>query len=196
MTRQWLLRFEAADFDNTVFDMPVVPAVRGASLAYLYSPKTVDGALKRCDPNARAIYKGASQGAWRFEAEAAQAAKAERSVVGALSEKDGGAGPHRSLGRVTRHLAYVTALVEGSDAAALAKAETICNLRKLQGEGFALPEFAAGAKGYDETGDRARPAVASIGREQVSAAHCDRRKFGRKQRQKFLRGFHRLAARS
>lgn len=182
MVGDWLLRFEAADFDNAVFDMPVISAIRGASLAYLYSPSVVRSVFTRLGLASKEIYTGASQGAWLFEADASLAAVVEKAVAEALARPSEMGAPHQ-------HLAYVTALVEGAGEEALARAEAICSLRKLQGEGFPLPAFAPEAKGYDEAGDRARPAVATIRVEAVSAAHRDRQAFGRRQRQAFYEDF-------
>ncbi|MFZ1679650.1 MAG: hypothetical protein WAT70_01415 [Rhizobiaceae bacterium] len=181
-----MLRYEAADFANTVFETQALSPTRGASLSYLYSPKRVEREL----PNgATLVYKGASQGAWTFRATAAEAEKAEQRVRTALTENDfGGADPTGAHA----HLAYVTALVEGDDALALASAESLCNVRKLQGEGFPLPSLSPDIDAFDAF-DRARPADhrdrdgkrIRWKRKDASQATVDRGDFGSDQRQKF-----------
>lgn len=175
---EWLLRFEAADFANTVFDMPKLSPIRGASLSYLYSPEWVAKALAGLKP--KEVYTGASQGAWTFAASSADAEKTLQAVRATLRQDDAATGAHS-------HLAYVVSLVKGSDAKALAAAESACNVQKLQGEGFPLPKFDTSAEGFDERGDRERPALpgCKIGKDLVSAAHMARHEFGKDQRQGF-----------
>ncbi len=182
----FLFRFEATDFDNTVFDMPRLSAIRGASLSYLYAPERVARALrgKLGEDQVEEIYAGASQGAWRLragQADAAAAAEAVREALGVNDLRgDKPTGAHA-------HMAYVTALVEGDDIAALHRAEAINALRMVQGDGFPLPAFDMASTAYDEYGDRARPVARGrkIGASPVSQCCFDRHEFGREQRQKF-----------
>lgn len=184
--KSWLLRFEAADFANTDFETQALSPIRGASLSYLYSPELVERVLPT---GASLLYKSASQGAWTFRATAAEAEKAEQRVRTALTGNDfGGAKPTGAH----LHLAYVTALIEGDDALALAKAESLCNVRKLQGDGFPLPSLSPDIDAFDAY-DRVRPAdhrdedrkrIPWKGKD-ASQATADRGDFGRGQRQKF-----------
>lgn len=183
---EWLFRFEAADFDSTVFDMPKLSPIRGASLSYLYSPDLVQITLARASGvwGLRTVYTGASQGAWIFRS-AGKDAQAAADVVRAALGRDDLASPEPT--GVHSHLSYVTALVRGSDAKALSRAETLCNLKKLQGDGFPIPDFDPNAKAFDGSGDRARPAngLAKVDGKAISKAHDARREFGRDQRQRF-----------
>jgi hypothetical protein len=170
----FLLRFEAADFGSTVFDMPRLSAIRGASLAYLYSDKLVTRVLaNQPDVVAKEIYTGASQGAWQLTCTGEAARKASEAVRHALRTDDDATGPHS-------HLCYQVALVKGDNGKALALAESLNAAARYQSEGFPLPVFDSNLAGHDADGDRARPA-----KGKMSVARQARQDFGRKQRQKF-----------
>lgn len=182
----YLLRFEAADFSNTVFDMPRLSAIRGASMSYLFSPELVSAVLARelGTGAVREVYAGASQGAWTIEAGAEKAVAARRAVEKALARNDlSGEEPTGAHA----HLSYTVTLAEGGDAAALAAAEALNAASMLQDAVFPLPAFSSSVSGYDRRGDRARPADpgCTILGELVSQAHWDRHSFGRASRQRF-----------
>lgn len=171
----FILRFQAADFSNTVFDMPKLSAIRGASLAYLYSPKLVGKILRDVTgPETEEIYTGASQGAWRLDCDKATALRAMEAVRQALTKDHSETGPHS-------HLSYTVSLAEGSDAKALAVAEGLNETARYQGTGYPLPVFDMSVSGYDEGGDRTRPAH----KDKPSSARKAREEFGRDQWQKF-----------
>jgi hypothetical protein len=174
----FILRFEAADFGSTVFDMPRLSAIRGASLAYLYSDKLVKQTLeKQTGVVVNEVYTGASQGAWRLTCSHEAAKKASDAVRDALRKDDAVTGPHS-------HLCYQVSLVKGDDGKALALAESLNATARYQGEGFPLPMFDPSLRGYDTDGDRARPADGKM-----SKARQARQDFGRRQRQNFYRDF-------
>lgn len=188
---RFVLRVEAGDFENTLFDMSSISAIRGASLGYLYSPRLVERVLDQFLPKQyEAIFTGASLGAWILDANEADAIKAAQAVRTAFGRSDlGGSsptGPHE-------HLAYVVALVPGDDLRALTRAEALNGLEMRQGEGFPLPAFDPSTDQYDSEGDRARPASVienlPVGPTRISHAHRDRRRFGRDQRQRFYVDF-------
>ena len=174
----YLLRYQASSFDDNVFDSQQLSAVRGASLSYLYSGGVVETTLKKQPvSNLRDIYTGASQGAFIFDANSGEAARAARiAVENALKRRDETHGCNEQL-------AYVIALVSGDDVKALAAAESLCNAQKLQQGSFRLPA-------YDEMATKPggrldpRPAMPNDSR---SAATRAREKFGRDQRQGFYR---------
>jgi hypothetical protein len=184
---EFLLRFQASDFSNTVFDMPNLSAVRGASLAYLYAPKLVSRELDRIlGDKATPIYTGASQGAWTLDCDSRTAIAARDAVRLALRRDDFATGPHGDATGPHSHLSYSVALVEGSGVRELRIAEALNDLERLQGAGFPLPPFSAGVASFDRDGDRTRPA--DIG-GRTSAARAAREKFGRGQRQQFYEDY-------
>lgn len=178
----FILRFQAADFSNTVFDMPNLSAIRGASLAYLYSPKLVNEVLGRvAGLTAKTIYMGASQGAWELTCDRETAKRAKDAVSQALGHDDDGTGPHS-------HLSYtvsVSAVENGNVAKALAVAEALNDTERYQGKGYPLPQFDKSVSGYDAAGDRTRPAD----KGNASSARLARQNFGRGQRQRFYRSY-------
>jgi hypothetical protein len=191
-----ILRFEANAFSETVYDMPRLAAIRGASLACLYSPELVACVLGR-QPGIthQKIYSGASQGVWRLDGDAAAARAAALGVRAALSMDDPDtAAPHA-------HMSYSVVLVDivreaaGDELKALAIAEALCATDAMQGDGFPMPVLSRSASNYDRFGDRSRPANVEVmwpGEEKVvkiSAAHHARRRFGRKQRQTFYEDY-------
>jgi hypothetical protein len=179
---RWLLRFEASDFDNTVFDSQQLSAIRGASLTFLNSTSLVRETLERAAiGDLRQIYAGASQGAFTFSSDQADAHAARDAVEAALRRNDmgeGGTGCHA-------HMVYVTALVEGTDRDALCNAEAICNAKKLQDGVAPLPEFSVKA---DKPGSLRDPRPARPGANE-SAEIIDRMEYGRGQRQSFYEQF-------
>lgn len=182
---EYILRFGAADFENTVFDIPRLSAIRGASFAYLYSPKLVDCVLND-HPGVvpSEIYTGGSQGAWRLNGSQNDVRAVAKAVREALRNDCDTTGPHSQL-------SYVVSLIEGNDSKALAAAESLNSLEKRQGYGFPLPAIRIGTRKYDEKGDRVRPADTPVswageeGRTYISLAHDKRRSFGRDQRARF-----------
>lgn len=177
--KHWLLRYEASDFDNSLFDSSQLSAIRGASLTFLYSSQLVERLIEaRAGKSARTIYAGASQGAFCFSATEDDARRLKGDVEAALSRSDAETGCHQ-------HMAYVVALTEWQDHAALIRAEALCNAAGAQTAHPAFPPFL-----HDQTkpGSRrdARPAAAG---KDVSAAIADRVSFGRHQRQGFYRKF-------
>lgn len=177
--KNWLLRYEASDFDNSLFDSSQLSAIRGASLTFLYSSRLVQGLIsKQSGRSARAIYAGASQGAFSFEATRDDAMRIKASVCEALRRPDPETGCHQ-------HMSYVVAVVEGADQEALSRAEALCNAQAGQTAHPAWPTFSA-----DQTkpGSRRDPRPAQA-RKDLSSAIEDRAAFGRRQRQAFYRSF-------
>jgi hypothetical protein len=171
----YLLRYQAASFDDNVFDTQQLSGVRGASLSYLYSGELVGRILEsRGLHGLKSIYSGASQGAFVFSAQTREVAlEVRQAIEDALKQSDQETGCHN-------HLAYIVALVEGSDAKALWAAESLCNVKKLQQGSFVLPAYEQGAQ---RPGGRRDPRPAVPGG--FSAAMKARQTFGRLQRQKF-----------
>jgi hypothetical protein len=181
---EYLLRYEASEFDATVFDLAQLSAIRGASLALHYSEHLVNRVIKHHVPGFKVVFSGASQGAYRFEADAAAAKLVLAEVRYALQKNDGDTGPHH-------HLAYVVDMVEFEDLpTALAEATALNDAQKLQSEGWPLPAFNVGVSSFDAIGGRMRPADVSgykVGGEKqnVSAAFEARHRFGHKARRAF-----------
>lgn len=190
--KHWLLRYEASDFDNSLFDSSQLSAIRGASLTFLYSSELVERLVTaKAGASARTIYAGASQGAFCFLATQEDAVRLKADVEAALAKPDTAPGGDGKMPTgCHQHMAYVVALTEGYDHAALIRAEALCNAAAAQKAFPALPAF-----GRDQTqpGERRdpRPALAGGG---VSAAIRDRSEFGRRQRQNFYQRFLREGA--
>jgi hypothetical protein len=190
LSKTYLLRFEAANFDNTLFDMPKLSPIRGASMSYLLSSELVKRTLEERKKNHglgfETVYTGASQGLFKLTGTPDAVRGAVEAVEAALSNDD--IEGDRPTG-VHSHLAYVTALVEcggekGGDEKAAAAAEALCHIRQRQGAGAPLPEFEAGSQTFDKEGDRASPAVPGlkVNGTPASRARADRHDFGRDQR--------------
>ena len=185
----YILRYQPADFGANVFDSEQLSAVRGASLTYLYSSKLVDKVIDRelPDGNYEKVYAGGSHGVWILECSKEEAVKVAGRVREALDRDDLGSanatGPHSQV-------AYVMALVEGDDEAALKRAEAVNAGQKLQQAAWIAPQFDATARGFDKF-DRSRPATITAfplpggAREDVSPNFAARFRFGRKQRHQF-----------
>jgi len=181
-----------------MYDMPRLSAIRGASLAALYSPRRVASVLGEIDGlQVERVYAGASQGVWKLTGELDAARDAAGKVRQALATDDvdgaGPTGPHS-------HMAYAVALVDLDEAGgdmvrALHAAEQICAADAMQGKGFPLPAFSEDVSGYDRFGDRTRPAdtpaywPGKAKRVKISTAHYARREFGRAQRKSFYRDY-------
>lgn len=77
---RWVLRASGVNFGATIYDTNDLSTTRGASLALLQIEKAVEAVL---DAKHRSdqVYKGASQCAYRFDAETADAAEAVRTAV-------------------------------------------------------------------------------------------------------------------
>lgn len=177
--KHWLLRYEAADFENSLFDSSQLSAIRGASLTFLYSAQLVERLIKaRVAASARTIYAGASQGAFCFVASEEDARRLKADVVAALARPDAATGCHQ-------HMAYVVSLTEGNDHAALIRAEALCNAAAAQAAHPAFPPFSA-EQTKPGTRRDARPALPG---KELSLAIADRSAFGRSQRQSFYRNF-------
>ena len=177
--QQWLFRYEASNFDNTVFDLQQLSAIRGASLTYLYSSDLVKRVLvgKLGEPNVNEIYGGASQGVYVLEASELTAKASVENVKEALSKSDMlDTGCHQ-------HMSYVTALVpcgDGELSEALLKTEAICSAKGRQNK-LPLPSFGLA---QDKPGEKRDPRPACAGKKQ-SQEVIDRLRFGREQRQVF-----------
>lgn len=177
--KPWLLRYEASDFENSLFDSSQLSAIRGASLTFLYSSQLVERmVVAQAGSAARTIYAGASQGAFCFTANENDARRLKAEVEAALSKPDAETGCHQ-------HMAYVVALTEGHDHDALIRAEALCNAAAAQAAHPAFPSF---SKEQTRPGNRRDPRPALLGKT-VSSAIEDRSTFGRKQRQGFYRRF-------
>lgn len=177
--KHWLLRYEASDFENSLFDSSQLSAIRGASLTFLYSWRIVERLISvHAGKSARTIYAGASQGAFCFEATEEEARRLKAEVIAALAKPDADTGCHQ-------HMAYVVGMAEGDDQAALIRAEALCNAAAAQSAFPALPAF---RRDQTKPGERRDPRPALPGKK-VSAAIEDRAEFGRRQRQIFYRKF-------
>lgn len=177
--KHWLLRYEAVDFENSLFDSSQLSAIRGASLTFLYSAHLVERLIsERAGSSARTIYAGASQGAFCFSASEEAARRLKADIEAALSSPDSETGCHQ-------HMAYVVALTQGNDHNALVRAEALCNAAAAQKAFLALPAF---RRDQTKPGERRdpRPALPEGG---ISAAIRDRAEFGRRQRQDFYQKF-------
>jgi hypothetical protein len=175
MAKTYILRYQAASFDDNVFDTQQLSGIRGASLSYLYSGDLVEQTIKDQGLKNPTLYLGASQGAFLFNVATNEVArKVQEKVEAALRRGDERTGCHD-------HLAYVLGLVEGDDSKALAAAESLCNLKKLQEGSFQLPKD---EKGATRPGSRRDPRPA-LPNESRSAAMKARVKFGQDQRQSF-----------
>jgi hypothetical protein len=183
----YTLRYQAASFDDNVFDAQQLSRVRGASLSYLYSGERVERVLARAPGlnKLQRIYTGASQGAFAFQSNGSAALAARSAVENALKRSDlkkNSENDNAPTG-CHEHLGYVVALAAGDDTRALFAAESLCNVKKLQHESFRLPPYVGGA---NKPGGRRDPRPASMDDEQGrSAAMKSREEFGRSQRQAF-----------
>lgn len=171
--KHWLLRYEASDFETTLFDSNQLSAIRGASLTFLYSSTLVQNLIS-AQRDARTIYAGASQGAFCFEATEDEAKQLKARITEALKRHDVETGCHQ-------HMSYVVALVEGADQAALVRVEALCNAMAAQTAHPAWPNF---SREQTRPGSRRDPRPALPGKD-VSEAIRDRTAFGRRQRQAF-----------
>lgn len=174
--KHWVLRFEAGDFDNTVFDVQQLSAIRGASLTFLNSSDLVEKIMTdRLGEGFSKIYSGASQGVYSFTASEDDARKVLRAVDTALARPDPGeTGCHQ-------HMSYATALVPGTGREALLRSEAICAAKTRQDSRPPLPRF---EPGQVRPGERRDPRPAMAGKA-VSATIADRLDYGRTQRQGF-----------
>lgn len=177
---EFILSYKAVDFDNTVFDMPSLSAIRGASLGYLYSPRRVEAAISKRVP-VNPVYAGASRGAWRLSCDRETAKAVVEDVRRALRGNDLGGenptGPHAVLS----YTVAAAEIIGGDERRALELSESLNAAEALQGRGFPLPVFNIGLDCYDEGGDRMRPSV----KGKPSAERGARERFGREQRQGF-----------
>nr|WP_321444809.1 hypothetical protein [uncultured Cohaesibacter sp.] len=180
---KWLFRFEASDFDNAVFDLQQLSAIRGASLTFLYSEKLVLKVLREVLnlPELQPVYGGASEGVYAFEADKKTATKASEGVQSALAQYDKATGCHQ-------HMSYVTALVECKTEqdlkTALYDVMAICSAKSNQ-KRLTLPVFDRAAS---LPGSRRDPRPAQVGGDQSQAVE-DRMAFGREQKTQFYTRF-------
>ncbi|MEM9733166.1 MAG: hypothetical protein AAF903_06730 [Pseudomonadota bacterium] len=192
----FLLRYGAIEFSNTVFDMQQLSAIRGGSLAFLYSRNAVADCLTRLlgAEKVTSVFAGASQGAWVLEADRSEAQEALKQVEAALAQNSADSGPHA-------HMAYTASIVEitGTVEQALIRAEALNAVQAQQFARLPLPTFDPDTQKPDTLGDRKRPAhkkvkLGQMGEHDISDAHLARRRFGSQQRQRFYRDFARQVA--
>lgn len=94
----WVLRAEGVSFGTTIYDTNDLSTTRGASLALLRLKQAVEPVVAVADADAKQLFNGASQCAFRFQAPDAAAAEGVRQrVVEALRQDHAEAGPFSHL---------------------------------------------------------------------------------------------------
>lgn len=174
--KSYILRIEGVDFDNTVFDTQNLSIIRGSSLALLNAPRAVQKFLneKHHTNKPSKIFTGASQGAFRIEAESADKAEdIAKAVLKFLNEqpetpdsKDKSpniSGVDYKARKAFSHLSFVVDVVEvkkdEKDIVALWRAHAKNRLSQMQAPRWPLPAFIEAAEGFAKNYDRLRPAT-------------------------------------
>ena len=189
MLDAFVISIEATGFDQTVYDVENLSAIRGASLAMLYAPDKAEPALRRSRFSLEKIYSGASEGAFWFAAEQVRAEELKElaaDIRTAIHKSDlPDKGPYEHLG----HAVSIVKVIGGDKSGALLRARALNAVQKRQSITWPLPDYDPDSKGFDEGGDRVRPAVIEYKYKKtekwVSSAFKARHVFGNRERSKF-----------